>query len=96
MPYGQSEHRVFAFRHQGGVAPQPSQNSRSGSVSQGNRCWNCQAIGHPHSLCPEPKTGIFCYRCGSRGVITSRCQRCLGNGRAETAGGPAADAATEN
>lgn len=42
-------------------------------------CFNCSDIGHLFKNCPVPPTGLFCYRCGLKGTISSRCNRCSEN-----------------
>lgn len=45
-------------------------------------CWGCGGGGHRYSVCPTPRTGIFCYRCGSRGTTWRNCPNCAeGQGR---------------
>lgn len=54
------------------------------------KCFNCQRAGHNFSVCPSPKSGIFCYRCGSREVTAFSCPKCAKNGSdsARREGGP--------
>lgn len=54
------------------------------------KCFNCQRAGHNFSVCPSPKSGIFCYRCGSREVTAFSCPKCAKNGSdsAHREGGP--------
>lgn len=42
-------------------------------------CWNCHDIGHVFSQCPHPQMAVFCFTCGTRGVITVTCPKCSGN-----------------
>lgn len=66
-----------------------------GAVNRGRRvrdgenvtCYNCHRKGHIFKECIEERTGVFCFKCGQRGVYTSNCDRCLGNGRANFRGG---------
>lgn len=79
MPFSQSDSRVYSIHRQEGTIPSQNQ-SISPSTSRGrNRCWNCQVEGHSYGSCDQPKRGVFCFKCGARGVITSRCSRCSGN-----------------
>lgn len=79
MPFSQSGEGIFAMQ-QNHVAPQ---QQRSYDESRnGGKCWNCQLTGHSHRECTQQRTGVFCYKCGARGVITNRCPKCSGNGRA--------------
>lgn len=43
------------------------------------KCYNCEKDGHVFADCPVPKTGSFCYRCGSRNVTSFTCQQCPKN-----------------
>lgn len=83
MPFSQSGAAVFAVQ-QNHVAPQqfarPNQHTEGRSVG---KCWNCQLTGHSHRECTQPRSGVFCYRYGTRGVITNRCTKCSGNGAAD-------------
>lgn len=83
-------------------ATQPSNSSYESSQNFGYRgqthkCWNCASTGHSHRECPRPRSGVFCYKCGARNVVTSRCQRCSGNELAgRTTGGSAPNPAMNN
>lgn len=37
------------------------------------KCWNCLSLGHSYIYCPEESRAIFCYKCGQRGVVTTKC-----------------------
>lgn len=84
MPYSQRESNASATRpHFVSAVSQEQYNNRSTGRNI-LQCYNCQASGHMHSGCPQPKSGIFCYKCGARGVITSRCRVCSSeNGSAD-------------
>lgn len=48
-------------------------------------CWNCDDIGHTFMDCSAPRR-IFCFGCGTKGVVRPQCARCNarmlpGNGR---------------
>ena len=44
------------------------------------KCWNCLSFGHSYIYCPEETRHIFCYKCGERGVVTTKCKNShLGN-----------------
>jgi hypothetical protein len=52
------------------------------------RCYNCNDYGHHHNSCPQPRTRLFCFRCGEAGVASTNCQRCMsGNGPRGAEGG---------
>lgn len=59
-----------------------SQNN--GDVNRG-KCYNCSREGHVFANCTQPKTGQFCYRCGSRNVTTFNCPDCSKNGEGGSA-----------
>lgn len=40
------------------------------------KCWNCELLGHGFKDCMAPPQGLFCYRCGERGIIAPHCHRC--------------------
>lgn len=94
MPFSPERPEIFAVQQQQGASPHPPWRGQS---TMRQTCWNCQATGHSHATCPHPKTGVFCYKCGLRGAITSRCGKCAGNGNANPAvGGPAQDSGSSN
>lgn len=37
------------------------------------KCWNCLALGHSYIYCPEDTRNLFCFKCGQRGVNTTKC-----------------------
>lgn len=39
-------------------------------------CWNCLKTGHRYPECPEPRTSLFCYNCGTRGTTKINCPNC--------------------
>lgn len=39
-------------------------------------CFNCYDLNHFQKDCPKEVTEVYCYRCGTRGVITPKCQKC--------------------
>lgn len=39
-------------------------------------CFNCFDPNHYQRDCPKEVTEIYCFTCGTRGVITPKCQRC--------------------
>lgn len=41
-------------------------------------CWNCGLKGHHYNACTQRKT-LFCFGCGTRGVVKSRCSTCQKN-----------------
>lgn len=43
------------------------------------KCWNCTKNGHNFNECDKPQSGVFCYKCGSRDVIYTNCEKCSGN-----------------
>ena len=42
-------------------------------------CWNCQEHGHSFRECPKPRTGVFCYKCGTPNNVVHKCRHCAGN-----------------
>lgn len=52
-----------------------------GSKHNLSGCWNCMQHGHSFSQCPEPRTRVFCFRCGKADVTTVKCSNCSGNER---------------
>lgn len=43
------------------------------------KCFNCGREGHNFADCKQPKTGPFCYRCGSRNFVNFTCKECPKN-----------------
>lgn len=43
-------------------------------------CWNCRRQGHVFDHCPQPRNGVFCFKCGLSDTTSRECRRCLGNG----------------
>lgn len=39
-------------------------------------CWNCENQGHIFNSCPTPRQGIFCFKCGMKGLVIRNCTRC--------------------
>lgn len=37
------------------------------------KCWNCLSFGHSYIYCPEDTRHLFCFKCGQRGVNTTKC-----------------------
>lgn len=46
-----------------------------------DKCWNCKSIGHTFKHCTSDQRSLFCYRCGSPGVVTPRCPKCQSGNR---------------
>lgn len=40
-------------------------------------CWQCEQQGHFFPSCPNPKTFIFCFRCGKKGATSRNCPDCI-------------------
>nr|CAI5868853.1 unnamed protein product [Callosobruchus analis] len=61
-------------------------NSKSFGVSSISKdeCWNCHQSGHVFSRCSSPRS-VFCFGCGSQGVIRPKCPKCSGNGKGGSA-----------
>jgi Retrotransposon gag protein len=38
-------------------------------------CHNCKKPGHHYRSCPEQRN-LFCFRCGTPGVVTTNCPKC--------------------
>lgn len=47
----------------------PSPNARK----QPGECWNCGVKGHAFAKCKRRRDGVFCYRCGRKGVKADSC-----------------------
>lgn len=47
---------------------------------ESRECFNCSQVGHSYTVCPEPRNGQFCFRCGSRDVTSFKCKNCAKNG----------------
>lgn len=60
-------------------------NARRTTDNERRECYNCRRFGHNFSECPSSKTGIFCYRCGSRDVKSFSCKQCEKNGKTDSA-----------
>lgn len=55
------------------------------------KCWNCSTSGHSFNDCLKPRTGIFCFKCGTRDVISNNCRRCSGNAQMNSKKGEESD-----
>lgn len=42
-------------------------------------CFNCKEMGHRFSQCKVPQNHIFCYWCGTDGVLSGNCHKCAEN-----------------
>lgn len=74
------------FRSSGEVGQHENPvSARSNPEAERRGCYNCRRIGHSFSACPAPKTGKFCYRCGSRDVTSFTCRNCAKNGEEDSA-----------
>lgn len=64
---------------------------RSNTNKEANRgkCFNCMHEGHNFADCKQPRSGQFCYRCGSRNVTSYNCKNCPKNGEAGSMQGTA-------
>lgn len=51
------------------------------------KCWNCLDLGHKYNECQKPKN-IFCYGCGLKNVLKSKCRTCSKNGNASSGDSP--------
>lgn len=54
-------------------------NTRKLNETDQRECFNCLKVGHTFSVCPLPRNGQFCYRCGSREVLAFKCKKCTKN-----------------
>lgn len=55
----------------------PRQHPKINVVSMSTaKCWNCQILGHIYRDCRKPKSQLFCYGCGTKGVLQTKCQKC--------------------
>lgn len=53
-------------------------NQQTTAPSQANIvCWQCEQQGHIFPNCQNPKTFIFCFRCGKKGATTRNCPDCF-------------------
>jgi hypothetical protein len=54
-------------------------------INQGRgplQCHNCKKFGHRFRDCRQPKSRVFCYKCGMENVTTENCPFCkAGNGQ---------------
>lgn len=50
--------------------------ARDGLVSTIRGCFNCRQPGHSYNVCPVPRRGTFCYRCGTPNATTFSCRQC--------------------
>uniref|UniRef100_T1HAE7 CCHC-type domain-containing protein n=1 Tax=Rhodnius prolixus TaxID=13249 RepID=T1HAE7_RHOPR len=48
-------------------------------------CWNCLNIGHRYPECSKPRTILFCYHCGTRGITRKNCPNCTQRGNDQRA-----------
>lgn len=70
------EEQVNAVRTQGSW----NQESRTLSTARAPitiTCWQCEQTGHAFTACRNPKTYLFCYRCGKRGFTSRNCSECV-------------------
>ena len=65
-PKNEGKHR---FRKAGRPAKVSSQ------TEERVRCYNCGELNHFHAYCTQERTR-FCYKCGTKGVITADCTNC--------------------
>lgn len=40
------------------------------------KCWNCNSNGHTFRQCMSTQRSLFCFKCGTPGVITPQCGKC--------------------
>lgn len=55
------------------------------------KCFNCLREGHNFADCQQPRTGQFCYRCGSRNFTSFSCKDCPKNGEVGSMPGTASN-----
>lgn len=72
------EEAVNAVRSQGAWTSHqtnniPAQARNSPAIA----CWQCEQAGHVFTACRNPKTFLFCYRCGKKGFTSRNCCDCL-------------------
>lgn len=59
----------------------------SGNINSINtkvKCYNCDEHGHVFQKCTKKKN-VFCYGCGQKNVIKSKCQACISKNEREAA-----------
>lgn len=66
----------------GGSRPFPKIKSANVSIVSPSvsvpTCWNCGCSGHVYNKCLDPRR-IFCYGCGMKDVVKSKCPNCSKN-----------------
>lgn len=67
------EAEILEMRRNNSMAPHPPDSSQ-------RECFNCLRIGHTFASCTAPRNGQFCFRCGSRDVVSFHCKKCAKNG----------------
>jgi len=78
-PTPSPQSKAPSVENSGNSQPTPSAERKSSNETAVS-CWNCGG-GHVYSHCKEPR-GIFCYRCGAKGMMKSNCTECRqGNGK---------------
>lgn len=49
------------------------------------KCWNCQKEGHTFNECRQPRTRIFCFKCGKDNTTITDCSCSSGNSQSRPA-----------
>ncbi|KAI8121826.1 hypothetical protein CVS40_7192 [Lucilia cuprina] len=78
------EEPVEEIRHRQFSKPCPKPMINNDSM----KCWNCNISGHTFKECTSAQRSLFCFRCGTPGVITPQCIKCKqGNRHTSAMGG---------
>lgn len=68
---------VNALRSRGSWTSHGTKPPESTNISAAISCWQCEQPGHLFTACRNPKTFLFCYRCGKKGFTSRNCTDCL-------------------
>lgn len=91
MHVGESDDRRQAYppcsstQVEGEILAVRERVKRVGDTGSERKCFNCLREGHNFADCQQPKTGQFCFRCGSRNVTVFTCKNCTKNAATDSA-----------